>query len=138
MDEEYAQRGAEAYAASAILEMDKVSGSRHIAAIESDRGGFTPSGFSIDAPDSIVKKIQAWKPIFLPYGIWSLEKGGSGVDIRNLKPLGIPLIALVTDSQRYFDYQHAASDTFDKVHPRELQLGSAAIAALVYLIDSNW
>jgi len=136
MDEEYAQRGAEAYAAAATRE--NTSGSRHIAAIESDRGGFTPSGFSIDAPDSVVQKIQEWKPLLLPYGIWSIEKGGSGVDIRNLKPLGVPLVALVTDSQRYFDYQHAASDTFDKVNLREMQLGSAAIAALVYLIDQNW
>ncbi len=138
MDEEYAQSGAAAYAASSTESLDKLGGTRQIAAIESDRGGFTPSGFSIDAPDSIVKKIQAWKPLLLPYGLWSVEKGGSGVDIRNLKSLGVPLVALVTDSQRYFDYQHAASDTFDKVHPRELQLGSAAIAALVYLIDSNW
>lgn len=44
MDEEYAQRGASAYATSVTLAMDQVSGSRHIAAIESDRGGFTPSG----------------------------------------------------------------------------------------------
>ncbi|MEI6455232.1 MAG: M20/M25/M40 family metallo-hydrolase [bacterium] len=129
IDEEYAQRGAAAYAAFA-----KDNG-RHIAAIESDRGGFTPQGFSIDAPDETVKKIQNWKPLLLPYNLWFIEKGGSGVDIRDLKPFGVPLIALVTDSQRYFDYQHAASDTFDKVHPREMQLGSAAIASLVFLID---
>jgi len=129
IDEEYAQRGAAAYAKYAN------GNGRHIAAIESDRGGFTPQGFSIEANDIAVKKIQNWKPLLLPYGLWSIEKGGSGVDIRDLKPFGVPLIALVTDSQRYFDYQHAASDTFDKVHPRELQLGSAAIASLVFLID---
>ena len=129
IDEEYAQRGAAAYANFA-----KDHG-HHIAAIESDRGGFTPQGFSIDADEKALKTIQSWKPLFLPYGLWSIEKGGSGVDIRDLKPFGIPLIALVTDSQRYFDYQHAASDMFDKIHPRELQLGSAAIASLVFLID---
>jgi len=129
IDEEYAQRGAAAYANFA-----KDHG-RHLAAIESDRGGFTPQGFSIDANEAAIKTIQSWKPLLLPYGLWSIEKGGSGVDIRDLKPFGIPLIALVTDSQRYFDYQHAAGDTFDKVHPRELQLGSAAIASLVFLID---
>jgi len=129
IDEEYAQRGAAVYADYA-----KTNG-RHIAAIESDRGGFTPQGFSIDAADESVSKIQNWKSLLRPYGLWSNEKGGSGVDIRDLKPFGVPLIALVTDSQRYFDYQHAASDTFDKVHPRELELGSAAIASLVFLID---
>ncbi|MCK9421131.1 MAG: M20/M25/M40 family metallo-hydrolase [Bacteroidales bacterium] len=135
MDEEYAQRGAKAYAESAKQESNSIPAIHHLAAIESDRGGFTPQGFSIDAPDSIVKIIHSWQPLLQPYGLWSIAKGGSGVDIRDLKPQGVPLIALVSDSQRYFDYQHAASDTFDKVHPRELQLGSAAIAALVFLID---
>jgi hypothetical protein len=93
---------------------------------------------AIDGTDEQVNKIKAWKPLLQPYGIWFLEKGGSGVDIRDLKPLGIPLIALVTDSQRYFDYQHAASDTFDKVNVRELALGAAAMAALVELIDTEF
>ena len=107
----------------------------HIAAIEADRGGFTPLGFSIDASDNQLQKIQSWKNLLLPYGLYYFEKGGSGVDVGGLKKFGVPLIGLVTDSQRYFDYHHAASDTFDKVHPRELQLGSASIAALVWLID---
>jgi len=34
-----------------------------------------------------------------------------------------------------FDYQHAGSDTFDKINSRKMQLGSPAIATLVYLID---
>jgi carboxypeptidase Q len=130
MDEEVAQRGGAAYAASVKARHEK-----HIAAIESDRGGFTPYGFSIDASLMQVGKIKNWRPLFEPYGIWSFQKGGSGVDIRDLKPMDIPLLALVSDSQRYFDYQHAASDTWEKVHPREMQLGSAAIAAMVYLID---
>jgi hypothetical protein len=137
MDEEYDQRGAHAYAAEAI-KRSAAGTEKHIAAIEADRGGFTPHGFSIDGTDEQVNKIKAWKPLLQPYGIWFLEKGGSGVDIRDLKPLGIPLIALVTDSQRYFDYQHAASDTFDKVNVRELALGAAAIAALVELTDGSW
>ena len=48
------------------------------------------------------------------------------------------LIALVTDSQRYFDYHHSANDTFDKVNVRELELGAAAMAELVWLIDKSW
>jgi hypothetical protein len=136
MDEEYDQRGAKAYAAEAI-KRSGLGTEKHLAAIEADRGGFTPQGFSIDASDNQVKRISEWKPLLKPYGIWSIEKGGSGVDIRDLKPLGIPLMALVTDSQRYFDYQHAASDTFDKVNPRELALGAAAMAAVVWLLDQE-
>ncbi|HTX89364.1 MAG TPA: M20/M25/M40 family metallo-hydrolase [Bacteroidales bacterium] len=132
MDEETDQRGAKAYDETAVRDSLKI---KHIAAIECDRGGFTPFGFSIDATDQKIKELQSWKQLFLPYGIYMFEKGGSGVDIRGLKSLGTPLIALVPDSQRYFDYHHSAADTFDKVNQRELQLGSATVASLVYLID---
>ena len=128
MDEEMEQRGAKAYAEAA-------KGRRHIAAIEADRGGFTPWGFSIDASDEQVKKVQSWKNLLLPYGLFYFEKGGSGVDIHDLKSQGVPLFGLVPDSQRYFDYHHSVNDSFDKVNIRELQLGTAAMAALVYLID---
>jgi carboxypeptidase Q len=152
MDEEMEQRGGKAYAEASkkmldagygMLDKKDSSGLRpppsafhHIAAIEADRGGFTPWGFSIDATDEQVMKVQSWKNLLLPYGIFSLEKGGSGVDIRDLKPQGVPLFGLVTDWQRYFDYHHSANDTFDNVNIRELQLGTGAMAALVYLIDT--
>jgi carboxypeptidase Q len=154
MDEEMDQRGGKAYAACAKQMLDKNSVGNNIqrpdssiqnpvstnferplAAIEADRGGTTPFGFSIDATDDQVAKIRKWKELLLPYGLYTFEKGGSGVDIRDLKPLGTALIALVTDSQRYFDYHHSANDSFDKINQRELQLGSFSIAALVYLID---
>ncbi|MCX6285512.1 MAG: M20/M25/M40 family metallo-hydrolase [Bacteroidetes bacterium] len=131
MDEEMAQRGAAAYA-----EMVKKKVEKHIGAIEADRGGATPWGFSIDASDQQINKIKSWKPFFAPYNLWFIEKGGSGVDIRDLKSQGTPLIGLVTDPQRYFDYHHCANDTYDKVNPRELELGAAGMAELVYLIDT--
>ena len=129
LDEEMEQRGAKAYAEAA-------KGHKHIAAIEADRGGFTPFGFSIDATDDQLKKVQSWKPLLLPYGLYIFEKGGSGVDVGQLKPQGVPLFGLVPDSQRYFDYHHSINDSFDKINIRELQMGSAAMGALVYLIDS--
>ena len=39
------------------------------------------------------------------------------------------------DSQRYFDYHHAANDTFDKVNKRELEMGAAAMTGIIYLMD---
>jgi hypothetical protein len=45
------------------------------------------------------------------------------------------LAGLRPDSQRYFDYHHAASDTFDAVNKRELELGAAAMTSLIYLFD---
>jgi len=130
MDEEIAQRGGKKYAELAKLKKEK-----HIFAIESDRGGLCPTGFSIDAGLDTIKKILKWKKFFEAYGIHEFEKGGSGVDISPLKILNFPLVGLVTESQRYFNYHHCANDTFDKVNRREMQLGSAAMAALIYFID---
>jgi hypothetical protein len=130
IDEEMEQRGAKAYAEAA-------KGHKHIAAIEADRGGFSPWGFSIDASSDQLKKVQGWKRLLIPYGLFYFEKGGSGVDVNFLKSQGVPLFGLVPDSQRYFDYHHSVNDSFDKVNIRELQLGTAAMAALVYLIDEN-
>lgn len=128
MDEEMEQRGAKAYAAAARPEP-------HLAAIEADRGGFVPTGFTIDASNDQIKKVQSWKNLLLPYGLFSLDKGGSGVDVRELKAQGAACFGLLPDSQRYFDYHHSANDSFDKVSLRELQSGTAAMGALIYLID---
>jgi carboxypeptidase Q len=130
MDEESAQRGGKKYASVVKEKNDK-----HLAAIESDAGGFTPFGFSMSTSSDTVAMVSKWKDLFLPYGIYLFEKGYSGVDIHPLKGLGFPGIGLITDSQRYFDYQHSEADTFDKVNKREMQLGSAAISSLVYLLD---
>ena len=131
MDEEMAQRGAKTYAENAKNSTTE----KQIAGIEADRGGATPFGFSIDASKAQFDKVVSWKSLLYPYGLYYFEKGGSGVDVGGLKPLGTALFGLVTDSQRYFDYHHSPNDTFEHVNLRELQLGSFTIAALVYLID---
>jgi hypothetical protein len=47
------------------------------------------------------------------------------------------LIGYVPDSQRYFDYHHSANDVFEEIHPRELEIGSAAMTILTYLISEE-
>ena len=61
--------------------------------------------------------------------------GYGGVDIGFLKDQGTLLIGYEPDSQRYFKHHHAATDVFESVDKRELQLGAASITALLYLID---
>jgi hypothetical protein len=107
----------------------------HLAAIESDAGGYTPRGFGIDAGKDVIAKIKSWEPLLEPYGLSNISAGGSGADIGPLKKQGVSLIGFRPDSQRYFDVHHAPSDTFDQVNKRELEMGAASIAALVYLID---
>jgi len=130
IDEEMAQRGARKYA-----EIVKNKSEKHIAAIESDCGGFTPQGFSYEAGNNVTKRLEQWKPLLIEYGLWLYPQGHSGVDVGFLEEQNIPLFGLMTDSQRYFEYQHASTDVFEAVNKRELKLGAAAMAALVYLID---
>ena len=131
MNEENGLRGGKRYAEEA-----KEKGERHIFALESDSGGFTPRGFSFDCGEEEFNRILAWKDLFKPYLIHYFEQGGSGADIGPLKSEGIVLAGLRPDSQRYFDHHHASNDTFDAINKRELELGAATMASLVYLIDS--
>jgi hypothetical protein len=130
MNEENGLRGGLQYADVALKRKEK-----HIAAIESDRGGFTPRGFTMSADDAAKKKIQSWKPLLEPYGLSDFSQEGGGADIGPLAQQGVALIGYLPDSQRYFNYHHTPQDTFDKVDKRELELGSASMAALVYLLD---
>ena len=67
---------------------------------------------------------------------WRLD-GHSGTDIEPLQAAVHPkaLIGYKCDSQRYFDIHHTAADTFDKVNRRELELGGAGMAGLIYLLS---
>ncbi len=132
MNEENGLRGGTKYA-----EVAKNKNENHVFGLESDSGGFTPRGFSIDANDSQFAQILSWQKLFKPYLIHYFEKGGSGADIGPLKDNNIVLAGLRPDSQRYFDYHHAANDTFDKVNKRELELGAATMASLMYLVDQH-
>ena len=130
MNEENGTRGAKKYA-----EMAKLKNEKHLAAIESDNGGFTPRGFTSTATPEIKTKIKSWRPLFEPYGVYDFNNDGTGTDVRPLLETGTTCFELKPDSQRYFDYHHAASDTFETVNKRELELGGAAMAALVWLIN---
>ncbi|MBK0383161.1 M20/M25/M40 family metallo-hydrolase [Pedobacter sp. SD-b] len=134
MNEENGGRGGEKY-----TELAQKNKEIHIAAIESDGGGFTPRGFSFQdvTQKGIIKINEDWKHLFTPYLGDLLTIGGSGSDIE---PLSVykdaVLIGFRADSQRYFDIHHTPNDVFENVNKRELELGAASMASLVYLIDN--
>jgi carboxypeptidase Q len=66
-----------------------------------------------------------------------LGLGGGEADVNPLLLQGVPVAGLTPDSQRYFDYHHSAIDTIDQVNPRELHLGAAAMAARIWLVDTQ-
>ena len=132
MNEENGVRGGQEYARIA-----KEKGEKHIAAVESDSGGFLPIGFASTGTDEQRAKLKSWAPLFSPYQLWALDKQGGGVDIGPLRDQGPILIGLLPDSQRYFYYHHTAEDVFEVVDQRELELGAAAMTSLVYLLDQE-
>jgi carboxypeptidase Q len=130
MNEEISSTGGKTYAEEA-----KRKGEIHYAALESDRGVMSPRGFGFDADGLKLEKLQSLATWFAPYNIRDFDRGGGGSDIAPLKALGALMIGYIPDTQRYFSYHHSANDTFEQVNIRELQMGSAAIASLIYLID---
>lgn len=130
-NEENGLRGGTKYAEEA-----KEKNEKHIFALESDAGGFTPRGFGFSVSDEQFQKIMQWQSLISPYGCSEFSRGGGGADIGPLNRLfKTPLAGLQPDSQRYFDYHHARNDVFEAVNRRELELGAINMAALIYLID---
>ncbi|TQM21153.1 M28 family peptidase [Chryseobacterium aquifrigidense] len=116
----------------------KDNNEKHIFAIESDAGGFSPRGISLEMDEPQKNQIKSWVHLFLPYGVYNFEGKYSGSDIAPLHEMGVPTAELVPDPQRYFDIHHTEEDTFEKVSRRELLLGSAVMTQLIYMIDKNW
>lgn len=130
MNEENGLRGGTKYA-----DLAKQNNEKHIAAIESDNGGFTPRGFGMVGTDAQISKVAVYKNLLSAYDLKEIGRGGGGADIGPLGQQGTLLIGFKPDSQRYFDFHHAKTDTLEAVNERELNLGAASMAALVYLLD---
>ena len=130
-NEENGLRGGTKYAEEA-----NAKGEKHVFALESDAGGFTPRGFGFTATEEQFQKLVSWQSLIAPYGCSEFTKGGGGADIGPLhRTFKTPVAGLQPDSQRYFDYHHARSDVFEAVNKRELDLGAVNMAALIYLVD---
>jgi len=130
-NEENGLRGGTKYAAAA-----KEKNEKHVFALESDAGGFTPRGFSIQGNKEQMEKLRSWLPLLSPYGANEFTNDGGGADVSPLnRAFGIPVGELGPDQQRYFDLHHARSDVFENVNKRELLLGAVNMAALIYLVD---
>jgi len=131
INEENGSRGANAYAQFADSSLQKT-----IAAMEADAGSGSPRDFSVDSDSLTINKIKSWIPVLSETGILRVRKGGSGADVGGIKS-AIARIGYGPDGQRYFDYHHSDNDQFSIIHPREFELGSAAMATLIYMIDQE-
>jgi carboxypeptidase Q len=131
MDEENGGTGGRAYAAAELRKQE-----RHLAAIESDRGGFLPLGMGLGTIASY-PRFAKYLPLLRLVGLFWLRPGGGGVDVGPLAGQGVVLGGLVPDSQRYFDVHHSAADVLAAVNPRQLELGAVAMAVLAYVLAED-
>ncbi|MGC8916812.1 MAG: M28 family peptidase [Thermoanaerobaculum sp.] len=120
-NEEFGIDGGRAYAQA-------FASQKHVAAVESDMGGFAPVAWSVNArPEQL-----AWLwPLFAATRL-PVRPGWGGADISPLSGQGVPLVGLVPDPSRYFHYHHTNADTLDKVDPEELESGAVALATLAW------
>jgi carboxypeptidase Q len=91
MNEENGGRGAVRYAEEA-----RVMNQKHVAAIESDRGGFTPRGFTVEGNDTAKNQclaaLKTWYPLLQPYLVNNENDNFVNVNKRELE-LGAGAIA---------------------------------------------
>ncbi|SDH19034.1 M20/M25/M40 family metallo-hydrolase [Chitinophaga filiformis] len=129
MNEEAGAHGGVEYAAQA-----SVRNEHHVAAIESDAGGFTPRGFRIEASPEVTAKFKAWALLLAPYKADDIQPQQRGVDLVPMKGMAKALLSLDCDDSRLFYIHHSALDTYDKINPREVAMGAGAMAAMTALL----
>ncbi len=132
-NEENGLAGGKAYASMHGTEL-------HVAAIETDSGGFAPRGLAVGLPDAAaertaVPRLGAWLRAVDPglgFGAVEARGDGGGADISPLAKNGVPLFAYLVEESRYFDVHHTAADTVDKVDPTDLARGAAFLATVAW------
>jgi carboxypeptidase Q len=110
--------------------------SRHVLAIESDNGTFSPNGFRFSGSDAGLARIQEVGSLLsgIHAGNITREMQSPEADIEPLVDLGVPGMGLDVERTRYFWYHHSDGDTLDKLDPAELGRCVAALAVMAYVI----
>lgn len=111
----------------------------HVAGIESDSGGFSPQGLSIDMEDKRKEEVAADQlreilKLLQPINATRVTTGFSGVDVGQLKPLGTACMGLSVDGRLYFNTHHTHADTVDKVDPDQLTDCAITMAVAAYVL----
>ncbi len=126
-NEENGLRGAFEYAKAHAEE-------KHVAALESDTGGFAPQGFRVMGNEKSLEQTRIIASLLEPLGATKVEKGFSGADIMPLARAGVNTLGLQVDTSRYFDFHHSEADTLDKVNPADIRADVGAVAVMAYVL----
>jgi carboxypeptidase Q len=130
-NEENGGKGALAYRDTHNDQLDK-----HVLAMESDNGAFTPHGFRFTGSDAALARVQQVAALLQPIGAANVtrEKDSPEADIAPLVERGVPGVGLDVDRTRYFWFHHSDGDTLDKLDPAELGRCVAAMAVMAYVV----
>lgn len=130
-NEENGLRGGNAYRDAHRGELAK-----HIFAIESDSGTYRPEGLGLaaSAPPQARANLREIAKLLSGIGADGIAPSGGGADIGPIMREGVLGASLDVDGSHYFDIHHTASDTLDKINPRDLQLCVATMAVFAYAI----
>ena len=128
-NEEIGLGGGRAYRDAHIDELEN-----HVLAIETDSGVFKPEGFGFQGTPEALAILQEIATLLEPIKADSVRVGFGGVDISPITKLGVPGLGLAVDGEKYFWYHHTIADTFDKLDPHELNLCTAALAVMAYVV----
>jgi carboxypeptidase Q len=127
-NEENGTRGGLAYREARGPDVDK-----HILAIESDGGVFSPTGFDFVGPAQTLAVVREIGKLLAPIKADSVVEGGGEADIGPLMEKGVPGMGLRVEDSRYFWYHHTQGDTLDKLDPAEVARCVAAMAVMAYV-----
>jgi hypothetical protein len=111
---------------------------QHVAALESDSGGFAPVGFQVHVlgrgRDETIAQVADIAGLLAPIHATKVEAGFGGTDAEESTGDYVPQIGLDVDESTYFDYHHSQADTLDKVDPEKLRDDVAAMAVMAYVL----
>lgn len=108
---------------------------KHIAALESDAGGFSPRGFNVDTTFMSHPRYKELTQLMYTYGAYNFTVGHGGTDIGPMEKAGTKLFGLTPDSQRYMDLHHTENDVFEQVNKRELHMGASVMGMLCWWLS---
>jgi carboxypeptidase Q len=128
-NEENGGKGNKGYRDMHLDEMDK-----HVLAIESDGGVFSPKGFGFSGNDSARNIVEEIHELMKPIGANTISDGGRAADVAPLNDEGVPVMSLKVDGSKYFWYHHTNADTFDKIDFNEFNRCIAAMAIMAYVV----
>ena len=128
-NEENGGKGNKGYRDMHLDEMDK-----HVLAIESDGGVFSPKGFGFSGNDSAREIVEEIHELMKPIGANTISDGGRAADVAPLNDEGVPVMSLKVDGSKYFWYHHTDADTFDKIDFNDFNRCIAAMAIMAYVV----